>query len=151
MSEKVHFMFLLAQFLALISGEIRRSFVSRRRERAGIASGTTLRPAQSINDQHLAPASCHPAKGSPPRRLATCRPNISNVYLVYRARRILADRRSTGTPRHRRHFRRALNTRGKEKRKFHAVETRVAADLAASSRVSRDEIRSRVVTRGDYL
>jgi len=72
------------QFLALISGDIRRSFVSWRRERPGIASGTTLRPAHSINDQHLALASCHPAKGSPPRRLATCRPNISNEYFQSR-------------------------------------------------------------------
>lgn len=28
-------------------------------------SGATLRPAQSINDQHLALASCHPVKGNP--------------------------------------------------------------------------------------
>jgi len=35
-------------------------------------SGATLRPAQSINDQHLALASCHPVKAIHDQRLARC-------------------------------------------------------------------------------
>lgn len=62
------------RFLVLLFPARSVGLLSRRRtlgSREGIVSGATLRPAQSINDQHLALASCHPVKGNPRPALST--------------------------------------------------------------------------------